>query len=333
MVTGKGRRGFTLVELLVVIAIIGILIALLLPALNTVRESARRSTCSANEKQLTLGVNAYLEANRTYPPAAYFGKDGSSPDTDILSIDGSGTDETVPFSFLVKLLPHIEQGHVYEDFDFQKGPKDTSGPSGGGDSNAELAETLVPIFNCPSYDGPLRNLTSDLALTNYKTYGAATCNVLQDTQETISSDGNGGALHPYGVVRALQSTSQTIFIVETKEEEAAEWVDGTTSVLYAFQTDFTTSSPDDATDIVALNNWNKSDDDTYKYDSVTGCAYTGPANGMKWGPSSNHAGLTIHSFGDTNTRSITNEVQPRVYSALTTRRASDNKNIGDFFSK
>ena len=82
MVTGKGRRGFTLVELLVVIAIIGILIALLLPALNTVRESARRSTCSANEKQLTLGVNAYLEANRTYPPAAYFGKDGSSPDTE-----------------------------------------------------------------------------------------------------------------------------------------------------------------------------------------------------------------------------------------------------------
>ena len=77
MVFRAKRRGFTLVELLVVIAIIGILIALLLPALNTVRESARRSLCSANEKQITLAVNAYYEAQRSYPPSAFLaaGKD------------------------------------------------------------------------------------------------------------------------------------------------------------------------------------------------------------------------------------------------------------------
>ena len=95
------RRGFTLVELLVVIAISGILIALLLPAVQMVREAARRSACTNNMKQLGLGLNDFLTKRRVYPEGCSVNKDNLGNVIDV----GYNSNSRVGWSWIVHILP------------------------------------------------------------------------------------------------------------------------------------------------------------------------------------------------------------------------------------
>ena len=116
----KRRAGFTLVELLVVIAIIGILVALLLPAVQAAREASRRSQCSNNIRQLSTACHTYLSAHNDLPPSEnpwYWDNDGqcgystctlSGQEGESICKDGNGT------SWIVKLLPHLEQQPLYD---------------------------------------------------------------------------------------------------------------------------------------------------------------------------------------------------------------------------
>ena len=99
------RRGFTLVELLVVIAIIATLIGLLLPAVQTAREAARRSACSNQLKQLSLGMAIHEEAKKCYPA----GREGSDT-CDGAPVIGENT------SGFVHILPYIEQASLYSEY-------------------------------------------------------------------------------------------------------------------------------------------------------------------------------------------------------------------------
>src|SRR3954462_12190430 len=95
--TTTRRRGFTLVELLVVIAIIAVLIGLLLPAVQKVREAASRIKCANNLKQIGLAMHSYLDSNRTLPPNGFF------------TYTGAAVAQTSPWSAASRILPHIEQ--------------------------------------------------------------------------------------------------------------------------------------------------------------------------------------------------------------------------------
>ncbi|MBI3469487.1 MAG: DUF1559 domain-containing protein [Planctomycetes bacterium] len=128
------RTAFTLVELLVVIAIIGILIALLLPAVQTAREAARRSQCTNNLKQVGLALHAYHAVHGTFPPAASW--DGSTNlTTGVNAISG-----------FANLLPYYEQGAMYAQWNFSVNQAHVT--------NREPNKFMVPILFCPTRRGP-----------------------------------------------------------------------------------------------------------------------------------------------------------------------------------
>src|SRR5262245_2120539 len=141
------RRAFTLVEMLVVIAIIGVLVAMLLPAVQAAREAARRIQCQSHQKQLALGVQNYSDSLRAYPASGIV-------DTDIPSYDSkSGS----MISWAVLILPFIQQKNLHEQFNFKVSV--LAQPA------ADPQAAQVPVFRCPS-DAAKGLFFQDAALTN-----------------------------------------------------------------------------------------------------------------------------------------------------------------------
>ena len=132
-VLGNVRSGFTLIELLVVIAIIGVLVGLLLPAVQQAREAARRSACSNNMKQQGLAVHNYADVNPEKFPVGWVGEYENG--------EWHG-DEGEGHGFASRMLPFIEQNNVYKTINF--------GAQVSAASNATARTTVISTFLCPS---------------------------------------------------------------------------------------------------------------------------------------------------------------------------------------
>ncbi len=146
------QRGFTLVELLVVIAIIGILAGLLLPAIQSAREAARRMSCSSNIRQLVIAAISFDDTYKKLPS----------------SLRPPGPTTNPRIAGLVQVLPYIEQANLYNGYQFNKNWSDytTSSTQGvytnpvapsnlpplnsSSITNIQISSTRIPIFNCPS---------------------------------------------------------------------------------------------------------------------------------------------------------------------------------------
>ncbi len=205
---GHRQTGFTLVELLVVIAIIGILIALLLPAVQAAREAARRTQCVNNLAQLALGMQSYESSFESLPPGV---------------LNPSGPIHCVTMgqhiSWLAHLLPRIEQRNAYNLLDFAAGAY--------APANAPVRNWQAQVFVCPSDGGLPWTGPGGLGVTSY-----AGCH--HDLEAPIDAD-NHGVLFLNSRVRLAEitdGTSQTLLLGH-KRLGAADlgWLSGTRSTL------------------------------------------------------------------------------------------------------
>jgi prepilin-type N-terminal cleavage/methylation domain-containing protein/prepilin-type processing-associated H-X9-DG protein len=153
------RAAFTLIELLVVIAIIAILIGLLLPAVQKVREAAARSQCQNNLKQIGLACHGYHDAQKTLPP----GYLATVPYSD------GATDTSPGWGWASFLLPHLEQDNVYRQLNFSQPVQ-----------NSPAIQTVLKVFLCPADNPPssafaLTDATGGAVTTAAPSSYAATC--------------------------------------------------------------------------------------------------------------------------------------------------------------
>lgn len=151
--TNRAPLGFTLVELLVVIAIIGILVALLLPAVQSAREAARRAQCTNRVKQLALACLTYESARGRLPAAGMADKNfepvenaqARQSNVRKLAMD---TNAAGPFnSWIVEVLPQFEEQQLFDQWDFSTNVR----------GNIEIAQTDIPDLYCPSRRTTLRD--------------------------------------------------------------------------------------------------------------------------------------------------------------------------------
>lgn len=338
------RRAFTLVELLVVIAIIGILIALLLPAVQAARESARRSQCVNNLKQIGIAFNGYHDVYNVLP----FGKGASYP----------GAPVYARWSQHALLLPYLEQQALYNSLDF-RWPPATPGMGGGlpfmpayanpGGQNNVPCTIQVPGFLCPS-DGT----QVDPAWPGQNNYagnqGSWLCDRTQATDPnaivapTETQPGIFFYLSAVTFADVLDGVSTTAFFSEKLRGTGAPnprtdmfVIPAQTSLQATWTT--CTNIPVTATPLTSKWGWSwvMGENCCTQYNHVAvpnapSCGGTGfPGTmsnmAMQVAPSSNHPAAVNVCMGDGSVRFVRENIDLLTWRALGTRRGSEAMNL------
>jgi prepilin-type N-terminal cleavage/methylation domain-containing protein len=240
MFAARKDRAFTLVELLVVIAIIGVLVALLLPAVQSAREAARRMSCANNLKQVGLGLLAFHDPNGAFPQGIYAAPSGPGRE------DGLG--------WATKILPYIEAQNVYTQLKstgvagFEPDPwtKPPSPSVRGIFYEAKLqlklplrgADAVIPSFRCPSSDMPMHvpqggsnDFNSGAAVSSYKaSRGYCDLGMYLRPQEGLKVNGTPCSEIDVNGDGTLDSVSKTDAFLSSR---IADVTDGTSHTIAA----------------------------------------------------------------------------------------------------
>ena len=325
----KQRCGFTLVELLVVIAIIGILIALLLPAIQAAREAARRVSCLNNLTQLGLALQNYESAHAVLPPGV---------------VDRQGPIASVPegyhMGWLVQLLPYIEESVTFKHVDFSAGVYDKK--------NDAVRAVPIATFSCPSYSGMNALYASggdsgvavgfsdrgDMRawMSNY-----AGCH--HDVEAPIDAD-NNGVLFLNSSISSRDipdGASHTIFVGEKLGNELdLGWMSGTRATLRNTGMPLELAGSDDSVDEVGEYAWRPYDEQDptaaggqLAWSDSESAVYVGPPKDKDGNEiaaqyrvgtfGSDHCGVVNFLFGDGAVRCISQDIDLDVYQQLGNR--------------
>ncbi len=299
------RAAFTLIELLVVIAVIGVLIALLLPAVQSAREAARRAQCSNNLKQIGLGMHAYHATHDVFPPGYITGTETAninSPET------GPG------WGWATMLLNNLEQSAAYNAANFSV---PITVPA-----SQTIRTVSLSVFLCPSStggSGPVvlknaagANLVTDLSPGQY----VASAGQLEVEEFPAQNNGLFYRNSRIGVRDVQDGTSTTLMAGERSRNVAdATWVG---VIPYSR--------------VCTNPKWKVKDCETA---NVMVLGHTGPSPDQHWVDVPNYKGAgaddfwSLHSggcnflFADGSVRFIKESVDPRVFSFLSTRAGGE----------
>ena len=298
-------RGFTLVELLVVIAIIGVLVALLLPAVQAARESARRSTCLNNMKQIQLGIIGYHDSHKKYPP----GRNQIIAGTPPVPLDHGVS----PF---VWILPYIEEQPLFDLMDPTYPVWDNIYPYTWDTipGNLKVVATVVKSYRCPSDPTPHTYTAKELewsphppdatplALTSYA------CNWGAQVSNTYKESNSGIFVYKTQIInkKVVDGLSKTMFVGEINTRVELPNPLWTTAMTWSHglrrATLRSTAQPMNA----PLVQW-------YLSNGVQEDAYFG----------SHHAGGAHFAFGDGHVSFLDENIDISTYQALSTRAGAE----------
>jgi prepilin-type N-terminal cleavage/methylation domain-containing protein/prepilin-type processing-associated H-X9-DG protein len=318
------RRGFTLVELLVVIAIIGVLVALLLPAVQAAREAARRSQCTNNIRQLAVACQNYEISNKALPPCRY-GCDSAA------GVTCPAAHRRAASGFLA-LLPFIEQQPLYATIDWTDGPwkAPTNVPERDDppmhNKNAALVATSLATMNCPTDTKepfvdfkPVQEATGSYAFcggTRGPSYGST--NPPKYRLPNVGKGNNGAFMYTQGsdlkgtpLKEITDGLSNTIFLGETIDGHLKETRNRWTAAGRFVDSFRTTENPMNAA--VGLG-WQEFDSGGY----LTTGAFA-----------SRHAGGCNFAYGDAHVEFLSEDIEIALYRAASTRADDDTTGYSD----
>jgi prepilin-type N-terminal cleavage/methylation domain-containing protein/prepilin-type processing-associated H-X9-DG protein len=305
-------RGFTLIELLVVIAIIGVLIALLLPAVQAAREAARRSQCLNNLKQIGIALNTYHDLHNTFPPGyvSFYKLDGSDA--------GMAEDDIGPgWAWGAMILPQMEQGPIHNAINFDLNMTYAA------NTTAQLMR--INSYLCPSdvtrQQVPVRDETNS---TTVYTVGTGNYVGMYGTGEIGWAPGRGNGIFfrnsKVGFQEMTDGSSQTIAVGERSHN--LSYVTWTGRAVGGWL--FKTSSFEGGTDQFAA-------EPEESFTMILGPVE--PEDGLPRTPNhpsahvedywSRHPGGVNFLFADGSVHFIKNSIAPSVYQALATRRGGE----------
>jgi prepilin-type N-terminal cleavage/methylation domain-containing protein len=192
----SAARGFTLIELLVVIAVVGILMALLLPAVQQAREAARRTQCRNNLKQIGLALHNYDELNLTLPPSYCVVPGGTA------TVGGQ-------WSVLARILPFVEQSNLQQLIDWNLAYS----------AQLNVATTRVPGYVCPSEPNDMMRVNPSTGVPRDYPANYVVCFGTWKIYDPVDGSGGNGAFHPNSRTRSadiVDGMSNTLAASEAK---------------------------------------------------------------------------------------------------------------------